>query len=118
MSGLANMDDSWSHYAFVYDETNGEATFFVDGVVAGFFDGPDSAPLVLLPGTLVELGVLMDYASAGQGTLDEIRIDGTVLTPDTFLAPEPATGLQLALGLAMLAARRRRVRVSGDRSRQ
>ena len=108
MNDLANMDDSWHHYAFVYNETNGEATFFVDGMLTDSFDGPDSAPLVLLPGTPVELGVIMDYASAGQGTLDEVRIDGTVLTPGAFLTPEPATGLQLVLGLAMLAARRRR----------
>jgi hypothetical protein len=109
MSNLDDMDANWSHYAFVYDEVTGQATFYVDGVVVGFFDGPDGSPLVIVPGTSVEIGVLMDYASAGQGTMDEVRIDGTALGPlGLLLVPEPATGLQLALGLVWLAARGRR----------
>jgi len=110
-SDLDDMDASWSHYAFVYDETNGHATFWIDGVVAGFLDGPDGSPLVIVPGTPVELGVLMDYASAGQGTLDEVRIDGTALPATALLpVPEPTTALTLGLGLAVLAAHRQRER--------
>lgn len=119
LTNLDNMDANWSHYAFVYDETNGLASFYVDGVIAGSFDGPDNSPLIVVPGTSIELGVLMDYASAGQGTLDEVRIDGTVLSPTIFLVPEPTTGLQLALGLAMLGAvgrRRSRSAVGGRRT--
>ena len=39
---------------------------------------------------------------------DHRRALRRVLTPAAFLVPEPTTGLQLVLGLAMLAARRSR----------
>ena len=105
-SGVDDMDAAWSHYAFVYDEVFGVATFYVDGLVVATFDGPDGAPLVLLPGTAVEVGVLMDYASAGQGTIDELRISNAALGPSGFLVPEPSTGALVALGTAVLAMRR------------
>lgn len=111
LSDLDDMDASWSHYAFAYDEASGLATFYVDGVVAGSFDGPDNSPLVLVAGTPVEVGVLMDYASAGQGTVDELRIDGSVLPPGGFLAvPEPRSALLLGLGLCLLPRGKRRAR--------
>ncbi len=101
MTNLDNMDTNWSHYAFTYSEVSGIARFYLDGLLVQSFDGPDGAPLVLVPGTPIELGVLMDFASAGQGTIDEVRIDGSMLSPGGFLVPEPATGLLLLLGLAL-----------------
>jgi hypothetical protein len=106
---VTNMDASWHHYAFSYDEVDGLASFFLDGVLLESFDGPDGAPLVLVAGTPIEAGVLMDYASAGQGTLDELKIDGTVLDiEELLLSPEPGTATLLGLGLLLLAARSRR----------
>jgi hypothetical protein len=77
-------------------------------VLVSSFDGPDGSPLYLVPGTPVQVGVLMDYAQAGQGTMDEVRIDGSVLTPPVFLVREPVSGALLGFGLWGLAARRRR----------
>ena len=83
--------------------------FEFSGLLLQSFDGPDGAPLVLLDGTPIEAGVLMDYASAGQGTLDELKIDGTVLdSEELLLNPEPGTATLLGLGLLLLAARSRR----------
>ena len=48
----------------------------------------------------------MDYASAGQGTIDELRISNAALGPSGFLVPEPSTGALVALGTAVLAMRR------------
>jgi hypothetical protein len=107
LQNVADMNATWSHYAFVYDETTGIASFYVDGVLVSSFDGPDASPLYLVPGTPVQVGVLMDYAQAGQGTMDEVRIDGSVLTPPIFLVPEPGSGALLGFGLCGLAARRR-----------
>jgi len=108
MTNLSNMDSIWHHYAFSYDEVAGVASFYVDGVLVQSFDGPDGAPLVVLAGTALEAGVLMDYASAGQGTLDELKIDGSVLgTDELLLAPEPGSAALLGLGL-LLATRMRR----------
>ena len=108
MANLDNMDANWRHYAFTYDEMTGTATFYVDGIAVDSFDGPDNAPLVIVASTPVELGILMDFATAGQGTLDEVRLSGTALEPSGFLAPEPSNALLVGLGLVALAARRRR----------
>jgi len=107
MSNLDDMDANWSHYAFSYDETSGVATFRVDGAVVQSVDGPDGAPLLLAPGTPVEIGVLMDYSSAGQGTIDELRLSGSSLGDSALLIPEPRTASLLALGLLAFGARRR-----------
>lgn len=109
LTDVTNMDASWHHYAFSYDEVDGLASFFLDGVLLQSFDGPDGAPLVLLDGTPIGAGVLMDYASSGQGTLDELKIDGSVLGIDELLvAPEPGTAALLGLALLLLSARSRR----------
>jgi hypothetical protein len=112
LSGLDNMDANWSHYAFTYDAATGVGLFYVDGAVVGSNDGPDNRGLVWGAPSAVQLGVLMDYASAFNGTLDEVRVDDVALAPTQFLnvlAPEPSTALLLGLGLAALRrpARRR-----------
>ena len=111
---LDNMDANWSHYAFTYDHITGLATFFVAGVSVASCDGLDNAPLVILTGTSVGGGVLMDYASAGEGAIDEVKIDGTALAPGGFLLPEPAAGRLTSVGVLALALRRR---LEGARSR-
>jgi hypothetical protein len=107
MANLDNMDTNWSHYAFTYSDFSGIGRFYVDGALVRTVDGPDGAPLLLLPGTPIELGVLMDYASAGQGTLDEVRIDGSMLSPGGLLIPEPSTALLFGAGLGLALAARR-----------
>lgn len=116
MSGLDDMDAAWRHYAFTYDETDGMARFYVNGLLARSFDGPDNSPLVVLAGTSFQIGVLMDYATAGQGTMDEVRLDGTSLAASAFLVPEPSSCLLFGAGLVGIAAWRRRGR--GRRTRR
>jgi hypothetical protein len=71
--------------------------------------GPDGAAMILVAGTPVEIGVLMDYSVAGEGAMDDVKIDGTVLDPDDrLLAPEPGTAALFGLGLLLLATRARR----------
>ena len=109
MNNLDNMDASWSHYAFVYDEVSGLAEFWIDGVSAATVNAPAGSPLVLIAGTPVELGVLMDFADADQGTLDEVKIHAQAISPGGMLLPEPSTGAAfLAAGVALGLARRRR----------
>ena len=53
----------------------------------------------------------MDFAGAFNGTLDEFRIDGTVISRDTLLyTPEPGTGMLLGFGLGALGIWRRSLR--------
>lgn len=109
LNDLDDMDAGWSHYAFTYDEVTGVAAFYVDGVLVDSNDGPDNSPLVILPGSAVEIGVIMDFAAANRGTMDEVRLDGSSLAPSEFLVPEPGPGWLVAAGLiAGFALPRRR----------
>jgi len=108
MLNLDNMDTSWSHYAFTYSDWSGIGRFYVDGVLVRTVDGPDGAPLWLVPGTAIQLGVLMDYSVAGQGTIDEVRIDGSMLSPGGLLLPEPSTAGLIGAGLVLAVAASRR----------
>lgn len=113
LANVHDMGNAWQHYAFTYDEVSGEARFYVDNLVVASFDGPDGAPLVILPGTAVEAGVLMDFASAGQGTLDELRLHDRSIATTSFLLPEaPPAALFLGAGLLLCLPLR------GQRSRR
>ncbi len=106
LAGLDNMDATWRHYAFTYDSASGIGTFFVDGVAVRTNDGPDGRSLFWSAPAPVQLGVQMDFASAFNGTLDEVRIQDFAAPSTGFLnvVPEPATALLLALGLGALTA--------------
>jgi len=106
-----DMDANWHHFAFTYDEVTGNGYFFVDGTAVGWNDGPAGRALVWGNMVDVRVGDLMDYASAFNGTLDELRImDEVPSFGAPTLAPEPgrlalaSTGL---VGLVVLGRRRR-----------
>lgn len=107
MNNLDNMDSGWSHYAFVYDEVAGLGEFWIDGTQVRTVSTAAGSPLVLVPGTPLELGVLMDFASADQGTLDELKIHDLAIPPSAMLLPEPSTALALVLGGLLILRRRR-----------
>jgi len=107
MNNLDNMDASWSHYAFLYDEVAGLGEFWIDGTRVRSVSTAAGSPLVLVPGTPLELGVLMDFASADQGTLDELKIHDEAIPASQMLLPEPSTSLALVLS-GLLVLRRRR----------
>jgi len=103
LDNVFDMDDTWRHYAFVYDETTGIGTFFVDGVAVATDDGPDGRPLVWGTAVPVQLGSRMDFAAAFNGTLDEVRIRDTSSGP--LLIPAPGAAI-LMLAAAVLVWRR------------
>lgn len=95
-----NMDSNWHHFAFTYDETTGNGVIWVDAVGVGWHDGPAGRALVWGNMVDVQLGDLMDYASAFNGTLDEVRImDEVAGSSAPTLAPEPAAFALASLGL-------------------
>lgn len=110
LTGLDDLDTSWSHYAFSYDAATGVGSFFVDGSEVASIDGPDNAPLLWDSSTPVEVGLLMDFAAANFGTMDEVRLHDTSLAPSDFLSsvPEPGAALLLAFTGLALAGRRPR----------
>jgi hypothetical protein len=102
-----NMNATWHHYAFTYDAATGVGAFYVDGVVVASNDGIDGRALYWGGASPLRVGLLMDYAAAFNGTMDELRLSDTALPPTQLLGAvaEPAAGLLLAL--AFLAARAR-----------
>jgi Concanavalin A-like lectin/glucanases superfamily len=102
-----NMDATWHHYAFTYASATGVGTFYVDGVAVVSNDGPDGRALFWGGASPVQIGQLMDYASAFNGTMDEVRVSNVALATTQFLGavPEPATALLLALAWAALQRR-------------
>jgi hypothetical protein len=102
-----NMDATWRHYAFTYDAATGVGSFYVDGVVVASNDGANGRALFWGGASPLRVGQLMDYASAFNGTLDEVRLSDVALPMAQFLGavPEPAAALLLALGLAALGRR-------------
>jgi hypothetical protein len=98
-----NMDATWRHYAFSYDQATGVGSFFVNGVVVATNNGVDGRALFWGTSTTTRVGLLMDYASAFNGTMDELRLSNTALSATQLLGavPEPSALLLLALAAAV-----------------
>jgi hypothetical protein len=105
-----NMDATWRHYAFSYDQATGVGSFYVDGVVVASNDGIDGRALYWGTSTTLRVGQQMDYAAAFNGTLDELRLSNVALTSSQFLGavPEPGAALLGLFGAALYARGRRR----------
>jgi hypothetical protein len=95
-----NMDATWRHYAFSYDSATGVGTFYVNGVAVVSNNGVDGRALFWGGASPVQIGQQMDYASAFNGTMDEVRLSNVALGATQFLSavPEPAVLALLALG--------------------
>lgn len=117
-------DGQWHHFAVTFEagdpdqETPGRFTLFVDyqqvhtGTLGGSNNTPDGvlSSLLVYDDNPLHIGSLSG-GRAFDGWLDEIRLTGSVLTPDQFLyaVPEPSRAmLVLAAGLIWLGQRRRR----------
>ena len=97
-----NMDATWRHYAFSYDQATGVGSFYVDGVVVASNDGVDARAMYWGGASPLRVGQQMDYAAAFNGTMDEVRLSDVALPATQFLGavPEPTT---LLLGLCCAA---------------
>jgi len=97
-----NMDATWRHYAFSYDQATGVGAFYVDGVVVASNNGVDGRAMYWGGASPLRVGQLMDYAAAFNGTLDELRLSDVALPSTQFLGAvaEPTT---LLLGLCCAA---------------
>jgi hypothetical protein len=97
-----NMNATWRHYAFSYDQASGVGAFYVDGVVVASNNGLDGRAMYWGGASPLRVGLLMDYAAAFNGTMDELRLSDVALPATQFLGavPEPTT---LLLGLCCAA---------------
>jgi len=110
-----NMDATWHHYAFSYDQTSGVGAFYVDGVVVVSNDGVDGRALYWGGASPLRVGQLMDYASAFNGTLDELRLSNVALSSTQFLGAVAEPAALLLLGLACAASQARAGKASSKR---
>jgi hypothetical protein len=107
-----NMDATWRHYAFTYDQATGVGAFWVDGVVVSTNNGVDGRALYWGTASTLRVGQLMDYAAAFNGTMDEVRLSNVALTSTQFLGAvaEPASALLLGLAFAAVGRQARGAR--------
>jgi hypothetical protein len=110
-----NMDATWRHYAFTYDQASGVGAFYVDGVLVASNNGVDGRALYWGTASTLQVGQLMDYASAFNGTLDELRLSNVALSSTQFLGAVAEPAAALLLGLALLAAQARAGKASSKR---
>lgn len=110
-----NMDATWRHYAFTYDQATGVGAFYVDGVVVASNDGVDGRGLFWGGASPLRVGQLMDYASAFNGTMDELRVSDVALGSAQFLGAVAEPSAALLLGLALAAAHARGAKASSKR---
>lgn len=84
-----DMDDTWRHYAFIYDEATGMGCLYVDGVLTGTCDaGTPNRPLVWAPSTPIRIGNDMDGGNmVDPAVIDELRIwDGAPDVADLLIS--------------------------------
>ena len=107
-----NMSATWHHYAFTYDQATGVGRFYVDGVLVTSNDGVDGRALFWGAASPLRVGQLMDYASAFNGTMDEVRLSNVALSPTQFLGTvaEPTSALLLGVVCVALALQTRGAR--------
>lgn len=107
---LFDMDASWHHFAFSYDEASGLGQVWIDGTSVASNDGADGRGLVWGTAVDVQVGRQMDYAAAFNGTLDEVRIqDAAAGAGASLLVPEPPWIALASLGaIGALLVRRGR----------
>ena len=106
----------WHHYVGTFDATSGALKLYVDGVLRNEADGGDNLTLTSQSNPTY---IGFDNATGSRyfdGNLDEAAIYGAVLSDSQIAAhylaaevvPEPATLAVAAMGLLVLAARRKR----------
>ena len=84
-----NMNGQWHHYAFTYDEVEGRACFYLDGLLEACRNGPDGRPLAMYPNAVFHIGRSLSGNGINDGVIDELRIWNGAVDSSKFLTHQP-----------------------------